>query len=619
MNDRSLSDAQITTALRAYLPAQAAAGLQGRVAQAVAITTQRRPLPSFLGTLSDADPLRRRRSLLLAVALLLALALATAAAAGAWQLLQRNKIPQLDLTPPSDVAAFVLSSYDRMPDLPPMAITTLTDGSIKGRIYVDRSGAVRFEHYATPDALEPDRIEIFNGTTFGELESVGSVKVWVVEGGDGSTVTFEQGGATSEDPRAFVFAQMEGAGAGNLPGNLPSCGLTRNQGDVGDGTAASGWTYVGTEDVVGRPVFHVTCDAVDLWIDVQTRLILRSRGPAQNATDMPTDGQPLPGAFGQIETIEVTDLQFGEQPADLFAQPAGVAAMSIDEYRCQITPGGCPTPAPTQAWYTPPPGAVQGPLPSLAPSRVSNGWIAYSTDGQSPGSTDTATGSDIYLVREGSQPRLIASREGGTTRNSCPAFSPDGTKLAYVAVGPQGQDVVVLDLDANGDIRDTVHIPVTGAGVVVCPRWSSDGARVAYLEGRVVVVRGLDGSTSAPAAGDPSLKDFVQPDALLSPSGAWTVSLVSPLTTGCELAVAKPDRTATHIIPIPPSDCPYAVAAWSPDGRQVLLMQDVGGGFAINAIGVDSALAVTIVTNVMTDGARSWPGWGDVSWQPVLP
>ena len=525
---------------------------------------------------------------------MISLALATAAAAGAWQLLRGNKLPQLDLTPPSDVAAFVLSSYDRMPELPPMAITTLTDGSIKGRIYVDGSGAVRFEHYATPDAPQPDTYEILNGTTMGQLATVGTNKVWV-----------EQDGAISEDPRVFLLAALEGGGAENMPG----CGLTRNPGDVGDGTAALGWTYLGTEDVLGRPAFHVTCEAGELWIDVQTRLILRSRGPAQDTASVPVEGRSAPPPSQVFETIEVTDLELGDQPADLFriAQPAGVAVMSSDTYECQIVPGGCPTPPPTQ-----------GTLPSLPPPGASNGWIAYSTDVMG-----TTTGSDIYLVREGGQPRVIASREGGTTRNSCPAFSPEGTRLAYGVAGPQGRDVVVLGVDADGVIDDPVSIGVPGSGPVPCPRWSSDGRRIAYVldgdpdgTGRpTLVVRGLDGSTPAAEAGDPSLKDFDPPDALVSPSGMWTVRLVST-DAGCEMVVTKPDGPV-HVFPL--GYCPYAIAAWSPDGQQVLLMQDVGDGFSINAIDVDSGLAISIVSDVATHASRDWPGWGDVSWQPVFP
>lgn len=139
-------------------------------------------------------------------------------------------------------------------------------------------------------------------------------------------------------------------------------------------------------------------------------------------------------------------------------------------------------------------GALLRDRPALLPSVVSNGWIAYSTDGRTPGSTDRTTGSDIYLVREGVEPRLIAGRDGGTIRNVCPAFSPDGDRLAYGIDGGAGRVLVVLGVDPEGVITNTVRIPVPGPGSTVCPRWSSDGQRVAYLDRGIVVVRGLDGS-----------------------------------------------------------------------------------------------------------------------------
>ena len=145
MNGRPLTDAQISQALRAHLPDRAQAGLRERILEAAETTPQQRALPSFLGALSEADPVARRRGVLIAAALLVALALASAAAVGAWRLLQRDPIKDLNLEPPTDIPAFVLSSHDRMPQLPPVAITTLESDGTKDRIYVDRSGAVRLE------------------------------------------------------------------------------------------------------------------------------------------------------------------------------------------------------------------------------------------------------------------------------------------------------------------------------------------------------------------------------------------------------------------------------------------------------------------------------------------
>ena len=123
MNGRRLTDAQISTALRAHLPDAAAPGLRERVFEAAESTRQLRELPSFLGAVSDADPLTRRRSLLIAAALLVALALASAATVGALRLFEQDPVDRLSLDPPADVPAFVLSSYERLPQLPPLALT----------------------------------------------------------------------------------------------------------------------------------------------------------------------------------------------------------------------------------------------------------------------------------------------------------------------------------------------------------------------------------------------------------------------------------------------------------------------------------------------------------------
>ncbi len=349
MNGRPLTDAHVSQALRAHLPQRAPAGLRELIIDAAETTTQQRALPSFLGALSDADPVGRRRSLLIAAALLLALALASAAAVGAWRLFQRDPIDELSLEPPADVPAFVLSSYERLPQLPPLALTWHESDSTKGRIYVDRSGAVRFDRFASADATEPSSYRILSPDhRISGMAPVESEPVWVEQGHE----------AIGEDPRVFlrtVLSADEG----------PGCEMERNPSDVGNDTVAAGWRYVGTEYVAGRPTHHVACVG-ELWIDIETRLILRTQGPAADDA-----GQPIP-----VEVTEVTEIAFGEQAAALFEPPAGLTRISADAYGAYIcardlpnemAPGisDCPT---AEAEATPPPESSPTPMPTVRPT-----------------------------------------------------------------------------------------------------------------------------------------------------------------------------------------------------------------------------------------------------------
>ena len=113
MNGRPLTDAQISNALRALLPDRAQAGLRERILEVAETTSQQRALPSFFGALSEADPMTRRRTLLIAAALLVALALVSAAALGALRLLEREPNLQLVIAPsstPSEPSAGPTSS-----------------------------------------------------------------------------------------------------------------------------------------------------------------------------------------------------------------------------------------------------------------------------------------------------------------------------------------------------------------------------------------------------------------------------------------------------------------------------------------------------------------------------
>ena len=377
MNGRPLTDAQISQALRAHLPESAAPGLRERVFEATETTAQLRSFPSILGALSDADPVARRRNLLIAAALLLALALASAAAVGAWRLFQRDPIDQLSLEPPADLPAFVLSSYERLPQLPPLTLTWHSSGMpirtpwgqglgrgygvADGRIFVDRSGAVRFDRLESADATDPSSYTILRADHhLSGVVPVGSEPVWVEPG--------DEALAAEVDPRVLLRTVL------SAETGQPGCETQRDPSGAGDGTVAAGWQYIGLEDVARRHTHHVTCGGSDLWIDIETRLVLRTKGPAVDDAR-----QPIPGQFS---TTEVTEIAFGEQPAALFGPPDGLTRMSADAYGaylCTHDPSdeervGLPglrescsadaTPEPTTA---PEPSATPTALPSLGP------------------------------------------------------------------------------------------------------------------------------------------------------------------------------------------------------------------------------------------------------------
>src|SRR4029079_18284945 len=146
--------------------------------------------------------------------------------------------------------------------------------------------------------------------------------------------------------------------------------------------------------------------------------------------------------------------------------------------------------------------------------------------------------SDIFLVREGVAPRLLVGGEYKHGHNSCPAFSPDGTKLAYAAAGDGPEHewidpaIVVISLDGDGSrVAGETQIPVgDGNGGLPCPRWSPDGGSLAYLVNDELTVTHLGGSTDVippPTASGP-WRDFAWSPvedviAGIRPNGLWLI------------------------------------------------------------------------------------------------
>ena len=105
---------------------------------------------------------------------------------------------------------------------------------------------------------------------------------------------------------------------------------------------------------------------------------------------------------------------------------------------------------------------------------ASNGWLALSRN------------SDIYLVREGEAARRIIGSDSDGLDQVCPAFSPDGRRLAHGEAHQTGDTgssdaaLVISDLDAAGNASESLRIEVGGTFPPPCAVWSADGRRVAF-------------------------------------------------------------------------------------------------------------------------------------------
>lgn len=223
-------------------------------------------------------------------------------------------------------------------------------------------------------------------------------------------------------------------------------------------------------------------------------------------------------------------------------------------------------------------GALLRQEPRVPATSGPNGWLAYSQHHPET-NTDVRNGAmDLYLARTGSGRLMVAGSkgEGGAVlmRAVCPAFSPDGTKLAYAeSTNPHEinntdvwatRAVVVLTLDGAGQIdARSIRISVPGTGVDPCPGWSPDGASLVVLAGapaQLATARVAQETAIVPIEGAGSLVDVatfaVSPSgntiATAGSSGIWLI----PIRGGTPRRLVDSDIDGN--------------IAWSPDGTRIV-------------------------------------------------
>ncbi len=308
MSAQRLTDAQISAALRAHLPAHARADVRMRIAAEVATARQRQALPSVFAALSDADPDARRRVMLLMAAALLAVGVVAAALVGAY--LRRDEPVRITTDPAVDAPAFVEEAFAAHRVLPPMTVVAAMHDAGSAdtqRFYVDGTGRLRHE--------------CCDGTI-------------IIIGGEGAGSTNQDG---SGDPIWLL-------GSAGEPDALPGFELAMYSG-FGTPDCRDGWRYVGPDSIIDRDAHHLACPQqpqgdvdlpdLELWLDAELGITLRS---ATWGIQMDENGEPLE-ALGSEMAVE--SIVFGEPDPSLFEPPPDLRAVTLAEYNCDYDPASC--------------------------------------------------------------------------------------------------------------------------------------------------------------------------------------------------------------------------------------------------------------------------------------
>jgi TolB protein len=105
-------------------------------------------------------------------------------------------------------------------------------------------------------------------------------------------------------------------------------------------------------------------------------------------------------------------------------------------------------------------------------------------------------------------------------RGESPAWSPDGTRIAFQSVGSGGSEIYVVNADGSHKQRLTRNDDWDGQ-----PAWSPNGRMIAFVSGRNVYVMNADGSEQRRLT---SVDNRAEYGPSWSPDGAKILSSASP-------------------------------------------------------------------------------------------
>lgn len=213
---------------------------------------------------------------------------------------------------------------------------------------------------------------------------------------------------------------------------------------------------------------------------------------------------------------------------------------------------------------------------------------------------------NIYTINaDGTGTSQLTKDEG----NSEPAWSPDGSRLAFVRYRNQlGRGIYVMNSNGSGTVSLT-----TGTPDEFSPAWSPDGSRIAFtrreIDNSEIYVMNADGTnrlrltTGTTGGGDA--------DPAWSPDGSRIA-----FTRNSKIYVMNPDGSG--VTQLSADAAKDSEPTWSPDGRMIAFSRgEATGNSAIFTMEADGSNPTRLTQDLMHAGNPAWSKDGRIALETM--
>ncbi len=192
-------------------------------------------------------------------------------------------------------------------------------------------------------------------------------------------------------------------------------------------------------------------------------------------------------------------------------------------------------------------------------------------------------------------------------RESRPAWSPDGSRIAYVRrMNNANHEIYVMNADGSGATRLTNRPD----SVESEPNWSPDGQRIAFISNERPTANTLVGRfhvwvMNADGSDQTLLTDIggsnTSPD--WSPDGQ---RLIFDSTRDGNHEIYMMDANGGHLVNLTQHPAKDYSPTWSPDGTRIAFVSDRHGDEEIYVMGADGSNPTRLTDNPGFDKAPAW-------------